>query len=103
RSPDPIVARSPDRATRGGQEPGDSERLPSPRPLNAGPAGDLKQEPPPVLSAARNAVARGDLKQGIARFEEYLAQFPNDYAVRKEYAGVLVQAAQRAKALQQYQ
>jgi tetratricopeptide (TPR) repeat protein len=78
------------------------ERLPPPRTSAPAARGDIKVQPPAILSAARNAVARNDLEVAIARFEEYLAQFPADNAVRREYAGVLVQASQRAKALEQY-
>jgi tetratricopeptide (TPR) repeat protein len=55
-----------------------------------------------LLGAARNAVRRGDLDEAITRFEDYLSRYPDDRAVRQEYAGVLVQASRLKKAVEQY-
>jgi tetratricopeptide (TPR) repeat protein len=55
-----------------------------------------------LLAAARNAVARGELAEAIARFEEYLQLQPADREARKEYAGVLVQAERHKQALEVY-
>jgi tetratricopeptide (TPR) repeat protein len=67
------------------------------------------REPPPpdpernlLLAAARNAVARGDWEVAIARFEEVFRRFGDDLVLRREYAGVLVQAGQTERAIRQY-
>ncbi|VTS08352.1 hypothetical protein : Uncharacterized protein OS=Blastopirellula marina DSM 3645 GN=DSM3645_10232 PE=4 SV=1: TPR_16 [Tuwongella immobilis] len=83
--------------------------------------GEVLQAPPPkldntpreepsagteravLLGAARNAVARGDVELGIARFEEYLRRFPVDDTVRMEYAGVLVQGKRIPQAIREYE
>lgn len=56
-----------------------------------------------LLGAARNAVGRGDLKTAIQRFDEYLAKYPEDNIIRKEFAGVLVQARELKRAVEQYE
>lgn len=56
-----------------------------------------------LLGAARNAVARGQLDAGIARFEEYLRDNADDDAVRTEYAGVLVTANRAKQAIAEYE
>src|SRR5262249_53184533 len=56
-----------------------------------------------LLSAARNAANRGDWDTAIARFEEFFRRFGDDPVVRREYAGILVQAGQTRRAIQQYQ
>ena len=55
-----------------------------------------------LLSAARNAVARGVPGEAVQRFEEYLALDPNDREVRREYAGILVQVDRVKAAIEQY-
>src|SRR5262249_24980004 len=72
------------------------------------PTAEGEQQPKPdvqgaaLLGAARNAVRRGDLDEAITRFEDYLSRYPDDRAVRQEYAGVLVQASRLKKAVEQY-
>ena len=51
-----------------------------------------------ILGAARNAVRAGRADEAIGRFEEYLAAAPDDLEVHEEYAGVLGQMKQFAKA-----
>jgi tetratricopeptide (TPR) repeat protein len=51
-----------------------------------------------ILGAARNAVRAGRADEAVGRFEEYLAAAPNDLEVREEYAGVLGQMKQFARA-----
>ena len=56
-----------------------------------------------LLSAARNAANRGDWETAIARFEEFFRRFGDDPIIRREYAGILVQAGQTRRAIQQYE
>ncbi|MGE3804770.1 MAG: tetratricopeptide repeat protein, partial [Gemmataceae bacterium] len=88
------------------EEEVDEEPLPAPRPLPA----DPKRKPGPItpleraalLGLARAEVKQGNLQAGLRRYEEYVAQFPDDHTVRREYAGVLVQADQIDRALTEY-
>jgi tetratricopeptide (TPR) repeat protein len=56
-----------------------------------------------LLSAARNAANRGDWETAIARFEEFFRRFGEDPIIRREFAGILVQAGQTRRAIEQYQ
>jgi tetratricopeptide (TPR) repeat protein len=56
-----------------------------------------------LLGAARNAVGQKNWTQALARFEEYFRRFGDDFDIRKEYAGVLVQAGRLPLALREYQ
>src|SRR5262249_27540823 len=53
--------------------------------------------------APRNPAVRGDWKPAITRFEEFFRRFGEDLQVRREFAGILVQAGQPRRAIQQYQ
>jgi predicted Zn-dependent protease len=55
-----------------------------------------------LVSAARTAVQRRDWESAIARFEEALRLDPTDDALRAEFAGVLVQAGNVTRALEEY-
>ena len=54
-----------------------------------------------ILGAARNSVRAGRFDEAVAGFEQYLALAPEDWEVREEYAGVLSNAKQFAKAAAQ--
>jgi tetratricopeptide (TPR) repeat protein len=56
-----------------------------------------------LLGAARNAVKQQNWVQALARFEDYFNRYGDDIALRKEYAGVLVQAGRVRDALAEYQ
>jgi hypothetical protein len=96
---EPIRATAGTVRARSPAQSADDEKLPTPRPLPPpAPQAKLNAEPAVVLSAARYALARGDFNTAIPRFEEYLARSPNDYDVRKEFAGVLLQTGRRRAA-----
>ena len=75
----------------------DPPTLPPPKP--APPDGDRDV----LLGAARNAVKQHNWDQAIARFQEYFNRYGDDFDVRKEYAGVLVQAGRLREALAEFQ
>jgi len=56
-----------------------------------------------LLGLARIAVKEGDLPEAIRRFSEYVQRYPNDLAVRREFAGVLTQAGERTRAIEEFQ
>jgi predicted Zn-dependent protease len=57
-----------------------------------------------LLGAARNAVRMRNWESAVARFEEFFRRFGRDEAdLRKEYAGVLVQAGRLPQAIGEYQ
>jgi tetratricopeptide (TPR) repeat protein len=56
-----------------------------------------------LLGAARNAASLRDWETALARFEEYFRRAGDDPALRKERAGVLVQAGRLQEALREYQ
>jgi tetratricopeptide (TPR) repeat protein len=56
-----------------------------------------------LLGAARNAARQRNWDLATSRFEEYLRRFPDDLAVRKEYAGVLASAGRPRQAAEQYE
>jgi tetratricopeptide (TPR) repeat protein len=56
-----------------------------------------------LLGLARVAVQQGDLAEAVRRFDEYLKLYPNDLAVRLEFAGVLVRSGERNRAIEEYQ
>ncbi|MEO2161968.1 MAG: tetratricopeptide repeat protein [bacterium] len=56
-----------------------------------------------LLRSARNAVALESWAEGIALFESYLLQVPNDYGVRMEYAGLLVHEGQLSLAREAFE
>ncbi len=74
--------------------------------------GDKKEAASPtdedravLVGAARTAVALRNWDQAISRFEEYIRRFPNDkdiLDIRKEYAGVLIEAGRLQQAFQEY-
>ena len=76
--------------------------LPAPTPV---PPGDdpLDADRAVLLGAARNAVKQQNWDQALARFEEYFKRFGDDLDLRKEYAGVLVQAGRTRDALAEFQ
>lgn len=51
-----------------------------------------------ILRSARSAVALGNKAEALELFDSYLIQAPMDYEARDEYAGLLVQDGQLAKA-----
>lgn len=55
-----------------------------------------------LLRAARNAVARKDLGEGIRRFRTLLERFPDEDNGRTELAGVLAQAERLDEAVAEY-
>ena len=78
--------------------------LPPPRPFRDDPD---KPAPPDgdravLLGAAHNAVRQQKWDVALARFEEYFKRFGEDFELRKEYAGVLVQAGRVRDALAEY-
>lgn len=75
------------------------------RPIASTPGQEPKEDPERnlLLSAARNAASRGDWETAVARFEEFFRRFGDDPAVRREYAGILVQAGQTRRAIRQYE
>jgi tetratricopeptide (TPR) repeat protein len=72
----------------------ETDKLPS---ANPGPEGAA------ILGLARIAVREGDMAEAMRRFGEYLERFPNDLAVRLEFAGVLVRAGEQTRAIEEYQ
>jgi tetratricopeptide (TPR) repeat protein len=57
-----------------------------------------------LLGAARNAVRLRNWESALSRFEEYFRRYGRDESgLRKEYAGVLVQAGRLRQAFQEYQ
>ncbi len=76
--------------------------LPSPTPVQPD-AEPLDADRALLLGAARNAVKQQNWDQALARFEEYFKRYADDIAVRKEYAGVLVQAGRVRDALAEFQ
>jgi tetratricopeptide (TPR) repeat protein len=56
-----------------------------------------------LLGAARNAVKQQNWEQALARFEDYFKRYGDDITLRKEYAGVLVQAGRARDALAEFQ
>jgi tetratricopeptide (TPR) repeat protein len=80
-----------------------AEEAPPPRRLNpatANPGVDRAV----LLGAARNAVRLKNWEAALSRFEEYFRRFGRDEIdVRKEYAGVLVQAGRLPQAVEEYQ
>ena len=56
-----------------------------------------------LLRSARNAVALESWSEGISLLESYLLQVPNDYAVRMEYAGLLVHEGQLSRAREAFE
>lgn len=86
---DPSVLPPPRAVPPGAQAPGIAEQPGAERAI--------------LLGAARTAVRLNDLDLAIRRFDEYIRRFPDDRAVRREYAGILVRAGQRRKAVEQYQ
>jgi tetratricopeptide (TPR) repeat protein len=56
-----------------------------------------------ILGLARVAVQESDLAEAVRRFDEYLRRFPDDLAVRLEFAGVLVRAGERTRAIEEFQ
>jgi tetratricopeptide (TPR) repeat protein len=91
--------------------PADAKVLPAPRVLTPEEVprpraeGDDKQEEERnlLLAAARNAYKQGNLELALGRFEDFFRRFGDDPEVRKEYAGILVQAGRVRQALQEYQ
>lgn len=90
---------------RTGLQDKDAEDIPKP------PTALPKAKLPPVkpdtqgaalLGAARLSMRRGDLELAQDRFQEYLGRYPDDLAVRQEYAGVLIQAGRLRQAADQY-
>ncbi len=78
--------------------------LPPPRFLH-----DAPDKPPApdenqavLLGAARNAVRQQKWDVALARFEEYFKRYGEDFELRKEYAGVLVQAGRLPDALAEF-
>ena len=55
------------------------------------------------MGLARIAVKEGNVAEAIRRFNEYLQRYPNDLAVRQEFAGVLAQAGERTRAIEEFQ
>jgi tetratricopeptide (TPR) repeat protein len=107
RLPDPVSA---DARQGGPPRPDPAPTLPPPRVLepdkpSTGPPPRIvpDTESAVLLGAARTAVRRNDLEQALIRFEEYLNRNPDDQAVRREYAGILVQVSRTRQAVQQYQ
>lgn len=83
---------------------GGNEDLPSPRRLPEAPAAPLTEEQAVLLGAARNAASRRQWDQAIQRYEEYFRRFgTGQLDVRREYAGILVQAGRTRQALEVYQ
>jgi tetratricopeptide (TPR) repeat protein len=78
----------------------------STRPPLPPPTGEMKEKQGPeaaaMLGAARSAARQGKLQDALGRFEEYIRRFPNDLAVRKEYAGLLSQADDPLRAAEEY-
>jgi tetratricopeptide (TPR) repeat protein len=71
------------------------------------PRVDTPKPPSPegaaLLGLARIAVKEGNLTEAIQRFGEYLQRYPNDFAVRQEFAGVLTQSGDRTRAIEEFQ
>ena len=75
--------------------------LAAPRAATAAPADDPGGDPlraRVLLGAARNAVALRRFDEAVGRFEEYLAERPEDLTVRAELAGVLAAAGRPEEA-----
>jgi tetratricopeptide (TPR) repeat protein len=80
------------------------EGAPQPAPHNPPSTIPLGEEASILLGAARNAAARRQWDQAIPRYEEYFRRFRDErLEVRREYAGILVQAGRTRQALQEYQ
>ncbi len=94
--PKPVINRVQAR-----QEPELMPELPAPtavKPLSKTPDARATL----IISAARNSVARGLIAEALPGFEEYIRLYPNDREVRREYAGLLVQADRVKNAIEQY-
>ena len=70
--------------------------LPPPKPVGA------DEDQALLLGAARNAVRQRNWDLAISRFQEYFKRYGDDSEIRKEYAGVLVQAGRLHEALAEY-
>jgi tetratricopeptide (TPR) repeat protein len=89
----------------------DSEELPKPRPVLPEQVPKPRAENDPrseeerslLLAAARNAAKLGKYDLALSRFEDYFRRFGEDFEVRKEYAGILVEAGRSRQALRIYQ
>jgi tetratricopeptide (TPR) repeat protein len=80
------------------------ESAPPPAQPNPPSTIPLSEEVSILLGAARNAAARRQWDQAIPRYEEYFRRFRDErLEVRREYAGILVQAGRTRQALQEYQ
>jgi tetratricopeptide (TPR) repeat protein len=78
------------------------EEAPPPRKLN--PPATPETERNLLLGAARNAVRLRNWDTAVSRFEEYFRRFGrDDVELRKEFAGVLVQAGRLRQAFGEYQ
>jgi predicted Zn-dependent protease len=56
-----------------------------------------------LLGAARNAVRLRNWDAALARFDEFFRRYGEDVELRREYAGVLIQAGRLRPALAEYQ
>jgi tetratricopeptide (TPR) repeat protein len=81
----------------------ESTTLPTPRRVERPAPRAASPRDAALIGAARAAVKQGNYADAVPRFEEYLTRFPDDDAIRREYAGVLVQADRTAQAIGQYQ
>jgi Flp pilus assembly protein TadD len=78
------------------------ENVPKGRAEKVAPKDDKEEDRSLLLAAARNAYKQGNFDQALSRFEEYFRRYGDDREVRKEYAGILVQAGRVAEALRTY-